>query len=74
MSGDEHGRERKLLMPPFHGERMRAYGKIMREVTSRQAEKIVVGKQFRALELTTEISLEVIIRAVFGVELRWVDS
>ena len=53
---------------------MRAYGKIMREVTSRQAEKIVVGKQFRALELTTEISLEVIIRAVFGVELRWVDS
>src|SRR5919199_4044217 len=31
LDGAEHLRERKLLLPPFHGERMRAYEDVMRE-------------------------------------------
>ncbi len=33
LSGERHKRERKLLMPPFHGERMRAYGELIRDLT-----------------------------------------
>jgi len=68
MSGQRHKRERKLLMPPFHGERMRAYGQLMRELTLRAAGTLRPGSAFRAQALTQAISLEVIIRAVFGIE------
>ncbi len=67
LSGLRHKRERKLLMPPFHGERMRSYGQLLRELTSRAAEGLRPGS-FRAQRLTQDISLEVIIRAVFGIE------
>jgi|HubBroStandDraft_6_1064221.scaffolds.fasta_scaffold682125_1 cytochrome P450 len=36
MDGEEHRRERQLLMPVFHGERMRSYGAIMREAAERE--------------------------------------
>ncbi|WP_309892557.1 cytochrome P450 [Archangium sp.] len=69
MSGQRHKRERKLLMPPFHGERMRAYGQLMRDLTLRAAStSLRPGASFRAQHLTQAISLEIIIRAVFGIE------
>ncbi|XXF80190.1 cytochrome P450 [Myxococcaceae bacterium GXIMD 01537] len=68
LSGERHKRERKLLMPPFHGERMRAYGAQMREITSRAVEGLQPGASLVALELAQAISLEIIIRVVFGVE------
>ena len=68
MGGQRHKRERKLLMPPFHGERMRAYGQLMQELTLRAVETLRPGGPFRAQDLTQSISLEVIIRAVFGIE------
>ncbi|MFY0582666.1 cytochrome P450 [Cystobacter fuscus] len=68
MGGQRHERERKLLMPPFHGERMRAYGQLMRDITLRAVETLRPGGPLRAQELTQSISLEVIIRAVFGIE------
>jgi cytochrome P450 family 110 len=68
MGGQRHKRERKLLMPPFHGERMRAYGQLMRELTLRTASDLRPGGTFRAQGMTQDISLEVIIRAVFGIE------
>jgi len=68
MDGQRHKRERKLLMPPFHGERMRAYGQLMSELTLRASSSLRPGSSFRAQELTQAISLEVIIRAVFGIE------
>ena len=36
LDGAEHLRHRRLLLPPFHGERMRAYGEMMAEVAERQ--------------------------------------
>ncbi|HEX8438324.1 cytochrome P450 [Archangium sp.] len=68
MGGQRHKRERKLLMPPFHGERMRAYAQLMRELTLRAASTLKPGGTFRAQGMTQDISLEVIIRAVFGIE------
>lgn len=66
-SGDEHRRDRKLLMPPFHGERMRAYSEIMRDVTLRHASAREDGRPFSMLELGQHIAFDVIVRAVFGV-------
>lgn len=68
MGGLRHKRERKLLMPPFHGERMRAYGLLMRDITLRAAGSLRPGGTFRAQDVTQSISLDVIIRAVFGID------
>ncbi len=66
LSGERHKRERKLLMPPFHGERMRAYGEIIRElteqVTSRWDGTFCIRSSMQA------ISFQVILKAVFGLE------
>ncbi|MBX5469527.1 MAG: cytochrome P450 [Thermoleophilaceae bacterium] len=64
--GEEHLRRRKLLLPPFHGERMRAYRATMREAAERDMERWPVGRPFPLLERTQAITLEVILRAVFG--------
>lgn len=66
--GLRHKQDRKLLAPPFHGARMRAYGKTIIEVALREAGKLVRGKTFPMLELTQAITLEVILQAVFGVD------
>jgi cytochrome P450 len=68
MFGEPHRRERKLLMPSFHGERMRAYGTVMVEATRRAFGGIEPGRSFRAMEHTTAVSLEAIVRAVFGID------
>lgn len=67
LGGAAHRRERKLLMPPFHGDRMRAYARIMADTATRH---IAAADPERAPihKLAQEISLEVIIRAVFGVQ------
>ncbi len=51
LSGDRHCRERKLLMPPFHGERMRNYGEVICNITQSAARKLTVGQTFRTREL-----------------------
>ncbi|HVG61835.1 MAG TPA: cytochrome P450 [Hyalangium sp.] len=68
ISGERHKRERKLLMPSFHGERMRAYGALMQQCTQSAMEAVRPGTSLVALDVTQAISLEIIIRAVFGVE------
>jgi cytochrome P450 len=62
-----HMRQRKLLLPPFHGERIRAYGELILEVTRREMESWPVGEPFALRPHTQRITLAVIMRAVFGV-------
>jgi cytochrome P450 len=62
-----HMRQRKLLLPPFHGERIAAYGELMREVTLREMDSWPVGEPFALRPHTQRITLAVIMRAVFGV-------
>ena len=66
--GARHARDRKLLTPPFHGERMRAYGAVMRESTLREAASWASGTPFSMQDAGSAISIDVILRAVFGVD------
>lgn len=66
LSGDRHRRMRKLMMPPFHGERMRSYGQIIADITAQVVQKWSVGKPFSVRESMQAISMRVILRAVFG--------
>lgn len=67
-SGARHRRDRKLLTPPFNASTMRAYGRAMVEATRSETARLVPGRRFSALQETQDITLEVIIRVVFGVE------
>jgi cytochrome P450 len=62
-----HMRQRKLLLPPFHGEQVRHYGELIRETTLREMESWPVGAPFALRPHTQRITLAVIMRAVFGV-------
>lgn len=66
--GVRHKKDRKLLAPSFHGARMRAYGKTIVEITLQHATNLVRGKTFPMLDLTQAITLDVILRAIFGVD------
>lgn len=66
LDGDRHLQQRKLLMPPFHGERMKTYGQIIRDTTEKVIGNWNAGSQFKAQAKMQEISLEVILHAVFG--------
>ncbi|MGB7442239.1 MAG: cytochrome P450 [Coleofasciculaceae cyanobacterium] len=68
IDGVRHQYRRKLLMPPFHGQRMRAYGQTISEVTQEVMGKWQVDQPFCARTSTQEISLRVILRAVFGLD------
>ena len=68
LDGPRHLRQRKLMLPPFHGARMQRYGEVMREVTDREMERWPLGEPLRLRERTQAITLEIIMRAVFGIE------
>lgn len=67
LSGPRHSAMRKLLMPPFHGQRMRLYGRQIRELTLHQTREFRPGMRFVAQDLMHEISMQTIIQLVFGV-------
>src|SRR5829696_3563969 len=67
LDGDEHLRHRRLLLPPFHGERMRKYGAVIAEVAERHIASWPRERRFAVLPSMQAITLEVIMRAVFGV-------
>jgi len=66
LSGDHHRRARQLLMPFFHGERMRSYGQLIQAITEEVMSERVAGKAFSVRKTMQKISLRVILRAVFG--------
>jgi cytochrome P450 family 135 len=68
LDGAEHLRERKLMLPAFHGERMRAYADVIHEATDKSIESWPVGEPFTLLPQMQSLTLDVIMRAVFGVE------
>ena len=68
LDGAEHLRQRKLMLPPFHGERMRTYETVMLEAADRAIDSWPVGEPFALLPTMRSLTLDVILRAVFGVE------
>ncbi len=67
LDGPEHMRQRKLMLPSFHGERMQRYGDLMRRIAEEEIARWPVGEPFGLRPRTQAITLEVIIRAVFGI-------
>jgi cytochrome P450 len=64
LDGEEHLRERRLLQAPFHGERMRAFTPLVAELAQREL-KTWSGRVV-ALERMRQLTLEIILRVVFG--------
>ena len=68
LDGERHLRERRLMLPPFHGERMKAYGIAMRDAAAREVSTWPIGKAFPVQHAMQGITLDVIMRTIFGVE------
>ncbi|VEP14833.1 putative cytochrome P450 110 [Hyella patelloides LEGE 07179] len=68
LSDDRHQKRRKLLLPPFHGERMHTYGKLIRDLTLNIFNQLSPGETFTARTLTQDVSLKVILEAVYGLD------
>jgi cytochrome P450 family 135 len=66
LDGPEHLQRRKLVLPPFHGERLQAYREVMAEVARAAPRTWPRGEPFPLLPRMRQITLEVILRAVFG--------
>src|SRR3954454_16627702 len=66
LDGAEHLRRRKLLLPPFHGDRMQAYRALMAEAARAEVARWPRGEAFPLLPRMQAITFEVILRAVFG--------
>ena len=67
LEGREHIARRRLMLPPFHGERMRAYEETVRSVVERDVATWPEGEPFALHPRMQRVTLEVILRAVFGV-------
>lgn len=65
---DAHLRQRRLLLPPFHGARMAGYEAIFEEETRRELATWPIGEDLRTLEPMMRITLNAILRTVFGAE------
>ncbi|MGB7442064.1 MAG: cytochrome P450 [Coleofasciculaceae cyanobacterium] len=68
LDGEPHQRQRKLLMPPFHGDRLRDYSQIICDITEQVTREWSPGKPFKVRDYTQEITLRVILKAVFGLD------
>ena len=68
LDGTDHRRRRRLLTPPFHGKSIRNYEAIFEEETLREAQNWPEGTPFETLEPMMRITLNAILRAVFGAD------
>jgi cytochrome P450 len=62
-----HIGQRRLLLPPFHGERMQGYGEKMAEIAAREIESWPTGSPYKLRPRMQAITLEIILETVFGV-------
>ena len=66
LDGDAHLHDRRLVLPAFNGERMHAYGPIMRSIARDAIEKWPLGRRFALYPSMRSITFDVIMRAAFG--------
>jgi cytochrome P450 len=68
LDGSAHLRQRRLLLPPFHGERLARWTAVMAEIAREDLDRWPRDRPFRIEDRTRSITLEVILRVVFGIE------
>ncbi|KUH85763.1 MULTISPECIES: cytochrome P450 [unclassified Mycobacterium] len=74
LDGAEHRRRRRLLTPPFHGKSIKNYERIFEEETLRESANWPTGQAFPSLEPMMRITLNAILRAVFGADGEHLDE
>jgi cytochrome P450 len=67
LEGADHLAHRKLMLPAFHGERMRSYESIVAKIVDAEVDSWPLGEEFAIHPRMQAITLEVILRVVFGV-------
>jgi cytochrome P450 len=67
LDGERHMRMRKLMLPPFHGEAIARFAQLMEEITNREIDRWRTGETIRTRTVAQTVTLEVIIRTVFGI-------
>jgi cytochrome P450 len=67
LEGDEHIARRRLMLPAFHGERMRSYEGVVEEIVTAEIDSWPLDREFPIHARMQAVTLEVILRAVFGV-------
>ncbi len=70
LQGEKHQRQRKLLTPPFHGERLKSYTNLIYSISDEVTDKLEINQSFNVREIMQEITLKVILKAVFGIAQR----
>src|SRR4051794_40958428 len=68
LDGAEHIRQRRLMLPPFHGERLRDYEQLIAEIADDELRSWPVGEPFVLQPRMQAVTLEVILRVVFGMD------
>jgi len=66
--GERHLRQRKLLLPPFHGEAIQRYVEMIGQVADQEIDRWPIGTPFALAPRMQDVTLAVIMRAVFGME------
>src|SRR5581483_3876468 len=69
-NGARHLRQRKLLLPPFHGEAIDRYVEMIRDVTAREIDSWPVGRSFALAPRMQAITLDVIMAGILGTDSR----
>lgn len=68
LDGKEHRERRRLLAPTFHGQSIKYYERVVEQETLRESQNWPEGEEFRILEPMNRITLNVILRTIFGAE------
>ena len=68
LEGGDHLAHRRLMLPPFHGERMRSYESVVEEIVSAEIDSWPLRQEFPLHPHMQAVTLEVILRVVFGVD------
>src|SRR5438128_2308195 len=66
--GPRHMRQRKLLLPPFHGEAIERYAQLIADAAEREIDRWPVGTAFALAPRMQAITLDVIMAGIFGIE------
>lgn len=69
-NGPRHLRQRRLLLPPFHGDAIDRYSQMIGEATDRELERWPIGRPFALAPRMQSITLDVIMSGIFGVDER----
>ncbi|QDL09411.1 cytochrome P450 [Brasilonema octagenarum UFV-E1] len=65
--GRSHNRQRQLLMPPFHGDRMKTYGQVICKITENIIQNWTPGTSISVQHVMPDITLQIILQVVFGI-------